>query len=139
MDLSGVRQHILHGDKTANEKAELLMLKGKVNDLSLEEWRALIAGIPQDVKKQIGILMSAEIRYTDSVAVKMDVLKHQQVCMDWGWGHFSVSLSESSSSFCLEPKRWLSVLKSLCFNSMLCTFRSMYEVLGDSCSTMVHS
>lgn len=59
------------------------MLKSKVNDLILEQWRELVAGIPQDVKKRSGMLTSAEIRYTYSVAVKMDVLKHKnKVCMD---------------------------------------------------------
>ena len=59
MDLSGVRQHILDSNKTVNEKAELCLLESQVNDLSKEEWPELIAGIPGDVKKGIGMLKSA--------------------------------------------------------------------------------
>ena len=58
MDLSALRQQILFSDKTANEKAEDLLLGTKVNDLSKDEWQELIAGIPEDVKKEIGRLKS---------------------------------------------------------------------------------
>ena len=62
MDLPGLRQQILLSNKTANEKAELFLLKSKVNDLSKEEWRELIAGIPEDVERGIGMLKSAGTR-----------------------------------------------------------------------------
>ena len=59
MDLVALRQQILSSNKTASEKAECLLLESKVNDLSRDEWRELIAGIPEDVKKEIGKLKSA--------------------------------------------------------------------------------
>ena len=59
MDLSTLRKQILSSDKTPSEKAESLLLESKVNDLSKDEWRELIAGIPEDVKKEIAILKSA--------------------------------------------------------------------------------
>ena len=52
MDLAALRQQILSSSKTANEKAEDLLLESKVNELSKDEWRELIAGIPADVKKE---------------------------------------------------------------------------------------
>ncbi|DBB01754.1 TPA: hypothetical protein ACH3X1_000374 [Trebouxia sp. C0004] len=59
MDLSALRQEILLSNKTASEKAEAFLLKSKVNDLSKDEWRNFIAGIPEDVEKEIGMLKSA--------------------------------------------------------------------------------
>ncbi len=59
MDFSALRQQILSSNKTASEKAEDLLLESTVNDLSKDEWRELIAGIPKDVKKEIGVLKSA--------------------------------------------------------------------------------
>ena len=59
MDLATLRQQILSSNKTANEKAEDLLLEHRVNDLSKDEWRQLIAGIPEDVKKEIGRLKAA--------------------------------------------------------------------------------
>ncbi|DBB04081.1 TPA: hypothetical protein ACH3X1_013134 [Trebouxia sp. C0004] len=57
---SGLRQQILSSTKTASEKAELFLLKSKVNDLSQDEWRELIAGNPEVVEKGIVNLKSAE-------------------------------------------------------------------------------
>ncbi|KAL3137959.1 hypothetical protein ABBQ38_005206 [Trebouxia sp. C0009 RCD-2024] len=59
MDLSALRLEILLSNKTASEKAEAFLLKSKVNDSSKDEWRNFIAGIPEDVKKEIGMLKSA--------------------------------------------------------------------------------
>lgn len=59
MDFSALRQQILSSSKTASEKAECLLLECTVNDLSKDEWRQLIAGIPENVKKEIGKLKSA--------------------------------------------------------------------------------
>ena len=59
MDFSALRQQILSSNKTASEKAEDLLLESTVNDLSKDEWRELIAGTPEDVKKEIGVLKSA--------------------------------------------------------------------------------
>ena len=59
MDLSALRQQILSSNKSASEKADLFLLKSKVNDLSKDEWQKLIAGIPDDVEKGIGVLKSA--------------------------------------------------------------------------------
>ncbi len=59
MDLSALRQQILTSNKTASEKAEAFLLKSRVNDLSKGEWRELIAGIPEDMEKEIGMLKSA--------------------------------------------------------------------------------
>ena len=59
MDLAALRQQILSSNKTANEKAADLLLESNVNDLSKDEWRELIAGIPADVKREIGRLKSA--------------------------------------------------------------------------------
>ena len=59
MDLLALQQQILSSNKTASEKAECLLLENTVNDLSKDEWRQLIAGIPDDVKQEIGKLKSA--------------------------------------------------------------------------------
>ena len=59
MDLAALRQQILSSNKTASEKAEDLLLKREVNEMSKDEWRELIAGIPEDVERQIGRLKSA--------------------------------------------------------------------------------
>ncbi len=59
MDLSSLRQQILSSNKTAKEKAEVFLLKSKGNVLSTEEWRELIAGVPEDVEKGIVMLTSA--------------------------------------------------------------------------------
>ena len=47
-------------NKTASEKAECFLLKNTVNELSISEWRQLIAGIPDDVVREIGKLKSAD-------------------------------------------------------------------------------
>ena len=59
MDLATLRQQILSSSKAADAKAEDFLLERKVNDLSKDEWRELIAGFPEDVKKEIGRLKSA--------------------------------------------------------------------------------
>ncbi|DBA70150.1 TPA: hypothetical protein ACH3X2_012202 [Trebouxia sp. C0005] len=69
MDLATLRQQILSSNKTANEKAEDLLLEHRVNDLSKDEWRQLIAGIPEDVKKEIGRLKAAAVRTLDDVTI----------------------------------------------------------------------
>ena len=56
MDFSALREQILLSNKTASEKAEEPLLESKVNDLSRDEWRELIVGIPEDVKKEISFL-----------------------------------------------------------------------------------
>ena len=71
MDLSGLRQQILSGNKTASEKAELFLLERNINELSKDEWRELIAGVPEDVKKEIGTLKSGG---TQGFALKIDAL-----------------------------------------------------------------
>lgn len=59
MDLVALRHHILFSNKTASEKAKGFLLKSKVNDLSKDEWRELVAGIPEEVEEEIGKLKSA--------------------------------------------------------------------------------
>ena len=59
MDLSALRQQILSSKKTASEKADTFLLERSVNDLSKDQWQKLIAGIPEDVEKGIGMSKSA--------------------------------------------------------------------------------
>ena len=59
MELSTRWQRILSSDKTAIEKAEAFLLEKDVCELSQDEWTELIAGIPEDVKKEIGKMESA--------------------------------------------------------------------------------
>ena len=59
MDLSTLRHETLCSNTSASEKAETFMRKSQVNGLSKNEWQQLIAGIPEDVEKGIGVLMSA--------------------------------------------------------------------------------
>ncbi|DBA82785.1 TPA: hypothetical protein ACH3X1_007013 [Trebouxia sp. C0004] len=59
MDLSALRQQILSSKKTASEKAETFLLERSVNDSSKDQWQTLIAEIPEDVKKEIGLSKSA--------------------------------------------------------------------------------
>ncbi|DBA95900.1 TPA: hypothetical protein ACH3X1_001434 [Trebouxia sp. C0004] len=54
--------------KTADGNAEDLLLESKVNELSKDEWRELIAGIPADVKKEIGRLKSAGQAFSPQAA-----------------------------------------------------------------------
>ncbi|KAL0023742.1 hypothetical protein WJX77_000108 [Trebouxia sp. C0004] len=61
MEPAKLRQQILSSNKTASEKAEDLLLKREVNEMSKVEWRELIAGIPEDVEREIGRLKSADI------------------------------------------------------------------------------
>lgn len=59
IDLSALRQQILSSNKTASEKADTFLLERSVNDLSKDQWQTLIAEIPEDVKKEIGMSKSA--------------------------------------------------------------------------------
>ena len=59
MEPAKVRQQILSSNKTASEKAAHLLLEREVNEMSKDELRQLIAGIPEDVKREIGRLKSA--------------------------------------------------------------------------------
>ena len=54
MEPAKLRQQILSSNKTASKKAEDLLLEREVNEMSKDEWRELIAGIPQDVKRETG-------------------------------------------------------------------------------------
>ena len=54
MEPAKLRQQILFSNKTASEKAEHLLLKREVNEMSKDEWRELIADIPADVEKLAG-------------------------------------------------------------------------------------
>lgn len=75
MDLSACRQEILLSNKTASEKAEIFLLKSKVNDLSKDEWQKFIAAIPEDVEKGIGALKSAGTQlylHICSIVVSLD-------------------------------------------------------------------
>ena len=65
MELAKLQQQILSSNKTASEKAEDLLLKREVNEMSKDEWRELIAGIPEDVEREIGRLKSAGTQLTN--------------------------------------------------------------------------
>lgn len=54
MELADIRQQVLFNNTSAREKAEELLLQRAIYDLDSKEWRELLAGIPADVKKQIG-------------------------------------------------------------------------------------
>lgn len=56
MDLADIRQQVLSSNIPARENAEELLLQKAIYDLNRKEWRELLAGIPADVKRQIGIL-----------------------------------------------------------------------------------
>ena len=62
MDLSVIRQQGFVSNMSAREKAEALFLEREVDEVSKDEWRELIAGVPADVKKEIGKLKSAGTR-----------------------------------------------------------------------------
>ncbi len=59
MNLSALRQQILLGNKTASEKAEDLLLEKALNVMTLDEWRTLVASVPEDVKRETVRLMPA--------------------------------------------------------------------------------
>lgn len=61
MDLAVIQQHILSSNTSVREKAEALLLRRTVYELDVKEWRELIAGVPADVKRQIGMLKLAGI------------------------------------------------------------------------------
>ncbi|KAL0034194.1 hypothetical protein WJX77_002691 [Trebouxia sp. C0004] len=79
MDLSALRQQILLSNKTASEKAETFLLKSQVNDLSKDEWRMFIAGIPEDVEKGIGRLKSAGPAADGSVVLSQELLASDRI------------------------------------------------------------
>ncbi|DBA76300.1 hypothetical protein WJX77_012166 [Trebouxia sp. C0004] len=66
MEPAELRQQILSSNKTASEKAEDLLLEREVNEMSKDEWRELIAGIPEDVKREIRRLKSADLETVDA-------------------------------------------------------------------------
>ncbi len=59
MDLTVIRQQILSSNTSVREKAEALLLERMAYDMSKDEWRELIAGVPADITRQIGVLKSA--------------------------------------------------------------------------------
>lgn len=59
MEPAKLQQQILSSNRTASEKAEDFLLEREVNEMNKDEWRELIAGIPEDVKREIGRLKSA--------------------------------------------------------------------------------
>ena len=59
MEPSELQRQILSSNKNASEKAEDLLLEREVNEMSKDEWRELIAGIPADVKREVGRLKAA--------------------------------------------------------------------------------
>ncbi|KAL0035603.1 hypothetical protein WJX79_001993 [Trebouxia sp. C0005] len=80
MDLSALRREILLSNKSATEKTEIFLLKSKVNDMSKDEWRKFITGIPEDVEKGIGALMSADAA-TPAGDAAIDIASSAQVEM----------------------------------------------------------
>lgn len=62
MGLAVIQHHVLSRNKSAREKAEALLLKRTVYELDVKEWRELIAGVPADVRRQIGMLKLAGIQ-----------------------------------------------------------------------------
>ena len=59
MEPATVRQQILSSNKTASEKAESLLLERELIEMSKDEWQQLIAGVPEDVKREISRLKAA--------------------------------------------------------------------------------
>ena len=66
MEPAKLWQQILSSNKTASEKAEDVLLERDVNEMSKDEWRELIAGIPEDVKREIGRYPASLAYITDS-------------------------------------------------------------------------
>ena len=60
MEAAKLQQQILSSKKTASEKAQDSLLEREVNEMSKDEWRDLTAGIPEDVKREICRLKSAD-------------------------------------------------------------------------------
>ena len=59
MDLAVIRQQILSSNTSTRKKAEALLSKKEVYDLSTNEWRELIVAVPADVEREIGMLKAA--------------------------------------------------------------------------------
>ena len=55
MDLANIRQQVLSSNTFAQKRAEELLLARATYDLNIKEWRELLAGVPADIKRQIGI------------------------------------------------------------------------------------
>ena len=62
MDLADIWQEVPSSNTSAREKAQELLLQRAAFDLNKQEWRELLAGTPLDVRREIGILMSAGTR-----------------------------------------------------------------------------
>ena len=58
-DLADIRQLVHSSDTSARKKAEALLLERAAYDLKIQVWRGLVAGVPEDVRRQIGVLKSA--------------------------------------------------------------------------------
>ena len=59
MKLADIWQQVLSSNTSAIDQAEALLLEGAAYDLDRDEWRELIAGVPPDVRKEIGVLKTA--------------------------------------------------------------------------------
>ena len=59
MDLSVLRHEILSSNEDASEKAKTFLDKRQFLELSKDEWRQLVVGVPADVEKEITMLKSA--------------------------------------------------------------------------------
>ena len=89
MDFPALRQQILPSTKTASDKAEDFLLESQVSDLSKDEWQGLMAGIPADVKKEIGRLKSAGTQL------------HVHICVVYTRGSFREHNLHSFSLACM--------------------------------------
>ena len=58
-DIPALQREALLNHESATEKAAALLLESEVNKMDKGEWRQLIAGVPQDVKRAIVAIMSA--------------------------------------------------------------------------------
>lgn len=59
MDFSALRHEILSSSENASEKAQTFLNKSQFLELTKDEWRQLVVGVPADVEKEITMLKSA--------------------------------------------------------------------------------
>ncbi|KAL3130717.1 hypothetical protein ABBQ38_000066 [Trebouxia sp. C0009 RCD-2024] len=104
MELSALRDEILRSNTSASEKAEMFMLKSQVNAFSKDEWRQLIAGLPKDVLKGIGVLMSAGSSHLLAEAIckatvdAVEIILKKQKLTVTNIKHVGVRLMENSDT-----------------------------------------
>ncbi|KAL3146309.1 hypothetical protein ABBQ32_003006 [Trebouxia sp. C0010 RCD-2024] len=117
MEPAKLQQQILSSNRTASEKAEDFLLEREVNEMNKDEWRELIAGIPEDVKREIGRLKSAglgsqDVRSFTQGGGDADLLGMEEIRMLAAFAKQHMTKSHSVRLSDLDPSQWGCIRKN---------------------------